>query len=451
MKTSLVKLTDAIFNALVDMGVDVSPIAMFGGKEANTAFMNRVEKALESSQVDDLYEKTGTPPKPDFLDLDGDGDTKEPMKQAAKDKKDKEVTEHHNDPDFPTSLHNTTVYGFLDDLKNKSNDAYEEVEAIIKRVYGKRREDHPDDQVNEMIQPLIKMIQQGIRAAGVSKAHTPQEEELPDDYNVNTGKFSKPRRVDEASDFSDGPVTDKELMKIFGLKNQEELDAFNADCDAFSDMSLPTATDIYNVKKQFKKDVEDAKAKMGRVTKEVLQDKDIKSRKGTQPAKYHKGLSKSTKAKRDQQFKDQAKKADNDPSAYKPAPGDKGSKTKPSKHTNKFKQMFGEDLQEVYNMGLEEAKKGKSGGGSRVDKALRNKAKKTKMPLGILRQVYNRGVAAWKSGHRPGAGKEQWGLARVNSFTTGGKTTKVNDGALYKRAKAAQKKSKAKARKSKKK
>ena len=76
---------------------------------------------------------------------------------------------------------------------------------------------------------------------------------------------------------------------------------------------------------------------------EVPQDKDIASRKGTQPAKYHKGLSKSTKAARDAQFKRQAKMSDRDPAAYKPAPGDKSAKTKPSKHTLSFKRMFGND------------------------------------------------------------------------------------------------------------
>jgi hypothetical protein len=34
-----------------------------------------------------------------------------------------------------------------------------------------------------------------------------------------------------------------------------------------------------------------------------------------------------------------------------------------------------------------------------------------------------RGMAAWKSGHRPGAGQQQWGYARVNSFLTKGKGT----------------------------
>tara|TARA_B110000977_G_scaffold51311_1_gene69723 strand:- start:38047 stop:38847 length:801 start_codon:yes stop_codon:yes gene_type:complete len=126
------------------------------------------------------------------------------------------------------------------------------------------------------------------------------------------------------------------------------------------------------------------------------EDPDIKDRDGAQPAAYHKGLSKSTKVKRDAQFKKQAKMADDNPDAYKPAPGDATAKTKTSKHTKKYKQMFGED-----------AKTG-----------LAKKAEKSGMPIGILRKVYNRGVAAWKTGHRPGTTPEQWGYARVNSFIT---------------------------------
>ena len=76
---------------------------------------------------------------------------------------------------------------------------------------------------------------------------------------------------------------------------------------------------------------------------EARQDPDIKDRKGAQPAGYHTGLKKSTKIKRDAQFKKQGKMRDDDPNAYKPAPGDKGAKTKLSKHTKKFKQMFGDD------------------------------------------------------------------------------------------------------------
>tara|TARA_E500000305_G_scaffold109589_2_gene115035 strand:+ start:403 stop:2331 length:1929 start_codon:yes stop_codon:yes gene_type:complete len=76
---------------------------------------------------------------------------------------------------------------------------------------------------------------------------------------------------------------------------------------------------------------------------EVKQDPDIKKKKGTQPAKYYKGLSKSTKDKRDAHFKKGADMDDDNPKAYKPAPGDKSAKTKPSKHTKKFKQMYGEN------------------------------------------------------------------------------------------------------------
>ena len=118
-------------------------------------------------------------------------------------------------------------------------------------------------------------------------------------------------------------------------------------------------------------------------------------------------LSKSTAAKRHAQFAKQTKMDDDDPAAYKPAPGDATAKTKPSTHTKKYKQMFGELNFEDFS--VEEGK---------ADTALKKKADKSGMPLGILRQVYNRGVAAWRTGHRPGTTPQQWGLARVNSFIT---------------------------------
>tara|TARA_B100000131_G_scaffold291628_1_gene305362 strand:- start:644 stop:1699 length:1056 start_codon:yes stop_codon:yes gene_type:complete len=77
--------------------------------------------------------------------------------------------------------------------------------------------------------------------------------------------------------------------------------------------------------------------------KDSPQDPDIKSRPGTQPKAYHKGVSKSKKAARDAHFKRGAKMDDDNPAAYKKAPGDAGAKTKPSKHTKRFKKMFGDD------------------------------------------------------------------------------------------------------------
>ena len=80
----------------------------------------------------------------------------------------------------------------------------------------------------------------------------------------------------------------------------------------------------------------------------VKQDPDIKDSPGTEPAKYYakdakgKEMAKSTKQARDRHFTKGTKMDDDNPAAYKPAPGDKGAKTKPSKHTKKFKQMYGE-------------------------------------------------------------------------------------------------------------
>lgn len=59
---------------------------------------------------------------------------------------------------------------------------------------------------------------------------------------------------------------------------------------------------------------------------------------------YYKGLSKSTKDKRKAHFKKYGKMSDDNPAAYKKAPGDANAKTKPSKHTLKFRQMYGEDI-----------------------------------------------------------------------------------------------------------
>ena len=139
------------------------------------------------------------------------------------------------------------------------------------------------------------------------------------------------------------------------------------------------------------------------------QDPDIKKGKGTEPAKYYakdaegKGMAVSTKKKRDTHFTKGAKMSDDDPAAYKPAPGDARAKTKPSKYTKKYKQMFGDEFE------LNEKIAG-----------LVKKSEKSGIAYGILKTVYDRGMAAWRTGHRPGTTPQQWAFARVNSFITGG-------------------------------
>lgn len=125
-------------------------------------------------------------------------------------------------------------------------------------------------------------------------------------------------------------------------------------------------------------------------------------------ANYHKGLSKATADKRKAHFAKGAKMDDDNPAAYKPAPGDATAKTKPSKHTLKYKKMYGEGVEQI---------------DEKVTAALQKKAQKSGMSLSTLRKVYNRGVAAWRTGHRPGTTPSQWGMARVNSYITKGKGT----------------------------
>ena len=123
------------------------------------------------------------------------------------------------------------------------------------------------------------------------------------------------------------------------------------------------------------------------------QDPHVDDEPGTQPKKYYKGLSKKDKEARAKHFRKGSKS---------PAPGDADAKTKPSKHTLKFRKMFGE---------------------GDADKALKKKSDKSGIPVGILKQVFKRGVKAWQTGHRPGTTAVQWGHARVNSFITKGKGT----------------------------
>ena len=191
----------------------------------------------------------------------------------------------------------------------------------------------------------------------------------------------------------------------------------------------------------------------------VAQDPDVKDQPGTQPKKYYKGLSDSEKEARAKQFRKGVKADDDSPSSYKSAPGDDDAKTKESKHTKKYRQMYGESLEEGPNMerAKDQIKRIRNRVRKEVDQiqdraraadvqrknrstrpqlatetyelteeskeALMKKADKSGIPYSILKKVYDRGMAAWKTGHRPGATQQQWAYARVNSFITKSKGT----------------------------
>lgn len=147
---------------------------------------------------------------------------------------------------------------------------------------------------------------------------------------------------------------------------------------------------------------------------------------------YFKGLSKKDKEERERVIKRRSKMDSDDPKAYKGFKSDKGVKTKPSKWNAKFKKMYGE-LSEENKKVVHEAMSAK------IKKALKNKAKKANAPQGALTTVYNKGLAAWRTGHRPGASQHAWAMGRVNSFLAGGPARKV-DSAQWNKVKKHRKK-----------
>ena len=177
------------------------------------------------------------------------------------------------------------------------------------------------------------------------------------------------------------PMQDK-LMRRMGIK--EAIDRAVPDLEYEVDEITQRTNQLKEMASQSEK-------------KKLPYDKDT-----DRPKKYVAGLSDKEKKSHDRHLAKQGKKSDSDKSAYKQSPADKVAKTKPSVHTKKYKQMFGEN-----DVSLDEAIKG-----------LQKKAKKSGMPYSILKQVYNRGMAAWKGGHRPGTTPQQWAFARVNSFIT---------------------------------
>jgi hypothetical protein len=198
------------------------------------------------------------------------------------------------------------------------------------------------------------------------------------------------------------------------------------------------------------------------------EDPDIGDRPGSQPKGYYKGIKKkSTKIARAQHFAKHGKKADDDPSAYKPAPGDATAKTKPSKYTIAYKKKYGEENVKTFKDFKESAFTDRAKSNiekekekdkvkhdrmldrarirdaqaknretdpnvdeGKADKSLADKAAKSGISIGTLRKVYNRGVAAWKTGHRPGTTPSQWGHGRVNSYIMKGKTYHTTDADL---------------------
>lgn len=149
------------------------------------------------------------------------------------------------------------------------------------------------------------------------------------------------------------------------------------------------------------------------------QTRKLKKNKPFWPPKYYKGLSKTQKKKRAQEIKKFGKMNWASRKAYTGFKTNVGVKTKKSQYSKAWDDMF---------PGV---------------KSLKERAKVTGVPEDLLKQSFDRGLAAWRTGHRPGATQGQWGYARVSSMLMLGKTAFGPDADLVREAKERSKTAKA--------
>ena len=121
------------------------------------------------------------------------------------------------------------------------------------------------------------------------------------------------------------------------------------------------------------------------------------------PVKYYRGLTRKQNLQRKRSATRRAKMSWKNPKAYTRFASDKGVKTRKSSYSSRFHSKYPgvKSITEISNT--------------------------TGIPKKTLDTVYNRGMAAWRTGHRPGATPQAWGMARVHSFVLHGKTWRTAD------------------------
>ena len=166
---------------------------------------------------------------------------------------------------------------------------------------------------------------------------------LGSNYVVVETKDKKLRKWLQDIEIVEKSLTPAEIKKRDEIKKAMERD--NPNMDKAKKIAIATAT-AKRVAETIVNDIDRLLEKEKAAPKKVAQDPDADEVKGTQPKKYYSGVAKKSKIARAKHFNRGAKKDDDDPSAYKDAPGDKKARKKPmkkSKHTIAFKKMFGDD------------------------------------------------------------------------------------------------------------
>lgn len=129
------------------------------------------------------------------------------------------------------------------------------------------------------------------------------------------------------------------------------------------------------------------------------------------PPKYYRGLTKKQALERRKEIERFGAMDWRDPRAYVGFKTDKYAKTKrKSQYTVAWEKLFPEA------------------------KTLEERSRATGVPVRYLKDVFFRGSAAWRTGHRLGQTTQSWSYPRVSSFLLCGKTHYTADADLVRKA-----------------
>ena len=256
--------------------------------------------------------------------------------------------------DIATKLYDQ---GFRNLRMVAGSDRVKEFETLLKKyngVEGKRHGFYKFDNIDVVSAGERDPDAEGVSGMSASKMR----------YHANKGEY------DDFADglpkgFKDGRKLFRDVRKYMGIREQKDMGVMN-EYEELRDRYLTGQIwkigDLVEAKgiegkiiqrgtnyitfndsqgKVHKAWLHEIKVEQKKITA-VKQDKDVKDKPGTQPAKYYSGVKKKTKDARAAHFRKGAKMDDDNPAAYKPAPGDSKGKTKPSQYTKKFKKMFGD-------------------------------------------------------------------------------------------------------------
>ena len=256
--------------------------------------------------------------------------------------------------DIATKLYDQ---GFRNLRMVAGSDRVKEFETLLKKyngVEGKRHGFYKFDNIDVVSAGERDPDAEGVSGMSASKMR----------YHANKGEY------DDFADglpkgFKDGRKLFRDVRKYMGIREQKDMGVMN-EYEELRDRYLTGQIwkigDLVEAKgiegkiiqrgtnyitfndsqgKVHKAWLHEIKVEQKKITA-VRQDKDVKDKPGTQPAKYYSGVKKKTKDARAAHFRKGAKMDDDNPAAYKPAPGDSKGKTKPSQYTKKFKKMFGD-------------------------------------------------------------------------------------------------------------